>query len=1043
LVALAVLSAGVGRLAAFAEPDAPNADAARPAGAQPAGAAPDFRKEVEPIFARRCARCHGDDMQEGGLRLDRRESALRGGDSGPTIVPGKPAESELIRRITSQDEDVRMPPATEKDSPLPAEEVALLTAWIAKGASWPADPNSAPESRHWSFEPIRREAPPDVQAAEWTRTPLDRFVLKRLEEQNIAPSPEADRYTLIRRVYYDLLGLPPTVAEVDAFVDDPSPTAYEALVDRVLASPHFGERWGRDWLDKARYADSDGYEKDNPRLDAWRYRDWVIRAVNDDMPFDQFTIEQLAGDLLPDATARQLLATAFHRQTLTNTEGGTDQEQFRVEAVFDRVNTTGTVWLGLTVGCAQCHSHKYDPISQREYYQLFAFFNNGDETTTDVPISDAAVVEYQQRKRDYDAESARLKRELDARRSMLLGRLAAWEQGLSERLQRASAQGEPAVAYHRLHVESARSEGKAELRTLDDGSVLASGKAPAADTYTLLARADVRGVTGFRLTALADESLPGKGPGRASNGNFVLSELTVEAADSEKAEKWTPVPLGEGQADFAQDQFPQRNAVDGSERTGWAVAPRTGGEHHAIFLGGPPQQDAAKPLWLRIVLKQAHGETHTLGRFRIEAMTGNDPRIDVPERIQAVLAVANGERTDAQSNELLEYFASLDQEYRELSHALRRHEENPPSRPVMAVRVIRQRTKDPRTSHLLRRGDFLQPQAEVVPATLAVLPPLKPRRADGPTDRLDLARWLVDPANPLTPRVAVNQIWAKLFGRGLVATVDDFGSRGEKPTHPELLDWLAREYMERGWSRKALLRLILTSAVYRQSSHHRPELESIDPQNTLLGRQNRLRVEAEIVRDVHLSVAGLLARKIGGPSVFPPMPPDVAALSYANNFKWNTSEGLDRYRRGMYTFFKRTAPHPNLTTFDCPDSNTTTVVRSSSNTPLQALTTLNNELFTEAAQALMQRLLDHPAASDVERFTSAFRACVARPPAEAERASFMSVLAAGREWYAAHPDEARQAIGPYQPRGASVEEAAAWLAAVRVLTNMDEFITRE
>ncbi|MEE3220715.1 MAG: DUF1549 and DUF1553 domain-containing protein, partial [Planctomycetota bacterium] len=487
---------------------------------------------------------------------------------------------------------------------------------------------------------------------------IDFFVLARLETAGISPSPAADRHTLIKRLYCDLIGLPPEPAVVDAFVDDRSPQAYEMLVDRLLASAHFGERWGRHWLDKARYADSDGYEKDRPRPNAWRYRDWVIDAVNNDMPFDQFTIEQLAGDLLPSAAPMQHLATAFHRQTLTNTEGGADQEQFRVEAVFDRVETTGIAWLGMTVGCARCHSHKYDQISQHEYYRLFAFFNSGAESNTNVP------------------------------------------------------------------------KGK------DNGTA-----------------------------------------------------------------------------------------------------------------------------------KQE----------------------------------------------------------------------------MMSVRVISQR---PRKTHLLHRGDFLSPEGEVRPGTLATLHSFKSRLEEGPADRLDFSRWLVDSENPLTPRVTVNGVWKHLFGKGLVGTANDFGVRGEPPSHPRLLDWLAKTFTSQeggaAWSRKGLIKRIVMSASYRQSSHHRPALAETDPGNQLLYRQNRFRVEGEIVRDFYLTIGGLLSQKIGGPSVFPPMPPDIAALSYANNFKWNTSKGDDRYRRGMYTFFKRTAPHPNLTTFDCPDANTAKVKREISNTPLQSLALLNN-----------------------------------------------------------------------------------------------------
>jgi hypothetical protein len=706
--------------------------------------AADLARDVQPILAERCFNCHGPDKAEGGLRLNRREAAFAELDSGErAIVPGDVKGSELFRRIKSADPEQRMPP---KGEPLAADQIARIEKWINDGAKWAV---------HWAYRPIQAADPPNVKNKDWPRNEIDRFVLARLEEAGIEPSPEADRHTLIRRLYFDLIGIPPEPADIDAFVADKSPQAYEALVDRLLASQHFGERWGRHWLDKARYADSDGYEKDKPRANAWRYRDWVIDVINADMPFDQFTIEQLAGDLLSDATPMQRLATAFHRQTLTNTEGGADQEQFRVEATFDRVETTSTVWLGLTVGCARCHSHKYDQISQNEYYRLFAFFNSGGESNVNVP-------------RGKDA--------------------------------------------------------------------------------------------------------------------------------------------------------------------------------------GEPKQ------------------------------------------------------------------------------------------PMLSVRVISQR---PRKTRVLHRGDFLSPEGEVQPGTLATLHPFDSRAEKGSADRLDFAQWIVSKDNPLTPRVSVNEIWMHLFGKGLVGTANDFGVRGETPTHPKLLDWLGDRLVNLGWSRKEMIKLIVMSAAYRQSSHHRPELAELDPGNRLLHRQNRFRVEGEIVRDVYLAIGGLLSKKIGGPSVFPPMPPDIAALSYANNFKWNTSKGEDRYRRGMYTFFKRTAPHPNLTTFDCPDANTTKVKREISNSPLQPLTLLNNLTFVEASQALARRLLMAEFTDDSTRLEFGYRLCATQPPSTLAMKRFQSLLDKSRDWYKEHKEDASKLVGNYKPEKVEIEEAAAWVATSRILLNLDATITRE
>jgi mono/diheme cytochrome c family protein len=763
----------------------------------------DFDRDVRPIFASHCFKCHGPDKAKGGLRLNDRATVLGELESGErAVVPGKPEQSAVVTRVTSGDPDEQMPPKGER---LNAQDVETLRRWIAQGAQWQV---------HWSYRPIVRREPPEIKQKSWARGPIDAFVLERLESQGLSPSPEAERHTLLRRLYYDLIGLTPEPVDAKAFLEDESPGAYEALVDKLLSSPQFGERWGRHWLDKARYADSDGYEKDSPRPDAYRFRDWVIDAVNQDLPFDRFTVEQIAGDLLPEATTEQQIATAFHRQTLTNKEGGVDAEQFRVEAVFDRAETTGAVWLGLTVGCARCHTHKYDAITHKEYYQLFAFFNNADEV--DLPL----------------------------------------------------AASPEAVARHEKQLEQHQAKVK---------------------------------------------------------------ELEAKLATA--------------------------------------------------------QQPAAQ----------------------------NEPTQDSDKVSQA---------------ELKEHLAEL--------------KKTAPKPPTTPAPVIAQRTNDPRPTRVLRRGDFLQPTDPVSPGVLATLHPLRPRRSDAPPDRLDLAHWLVDPANPLTPRVAVNDIWLHLFGQGLVRTAEDFGVRGEKPTHPELLDWLADEYRRLGWSRKAMIKQIVMSATYRQASRHRPEVAERDAENRLLHRQNRFRVEGEIVRDVTLAASGLLSRKIGGPSVFPPMPADVAALSYANNFKWKTSDGEDRYRRGMYTFFKRTAPHPDLMTFDCPDSNGAVVKRSVSNSPLQALTTLNNEAFHEAAQALAKRVQQSKTtSSDAERLGYAFRLCVLREPSAEERASFANLLDRSRTWYGDNPEAAKKLVGRYQPDGVAPFEAAAWIATARVLLNMDEFLTRE
>ena len=963
-----------------------------------------------------------------------RAEALAGGDEGISIVKGVSAKSPLIHRVAGVDPDLRMPP---EGDPLSSTEISVLRAWIDQGLDWPAAADGGPiESRHWAYQPIIRRVPPHVKSEGRLRNPIDAFVLAKLVGLKLQPSPEADRYTLIRRLYLDLLGLPPSLKEIDAFVRDESPQAYDNLVDGLLKSPHFGERWGRHWLDLARYADSDGYEKDRSRPNAWRWRDWVIDAVNRDMPFDQFTIEQIAGDLLPNATPMQRLATAFHRQTLTNTEGGTDQEQFRVEACFDRAETTGTVWLGLTVGCARCHSHKYDQITQREYYRIFAFVNNGDDTNSTVPTSSAAVQKYEQDLAAYQQKLQGAEDMLAAARNKLAPELAAWEEDFAKQV---AAAAESPVTYHTLEFAKLEATSKSKFERQDDGSYLVTGGTPDKDKYTLWAKVPAADITGIRIETVPDDRLPGKGAGRAPNSNFVLSDVRVYFAGRMELNAEDVVKLASARSDFNQEKFPAAATIDGDKvKTGWAVSPKMG-EGHAIEVA------TEKPLsvtdgdpWIQIVLDQQYGGQHTIGRFRASVRTGSNPRDGVPQNILDLLAGEPGKRTPQQTASLLNWFATKHDSTKDLVTQVDALKKGAPKKPEMSVRVVTQRISNPRPTYVLRRGEFLEPIKDqtIIPTGLSVLPRLQARKAEAP-DRLDLAHWLVSDDNPLTPRVTVNHVWKHLFGEGLVRTVNDFGVRGEEPTHPELLDWLALEFRgPLGWSRKQLIRLIVTSATYRQTSVHRPELFEVDPNNRLLARQNRTRVEAEIVRDLSLSVSGLLSTKVAGPSVFPPLPPGVAEFSYAGNFKWNTSKGEDRYRRGMYTFFKRTSPHPNLTTFDCPDANTTSVKRQTSNTPLQALIMLNNQVYLEAARSFAKNLLALATESDDLRLGLAFRQCVSRPMTGTEATQFASLLNEARDWYADHPEDAKK-LGEEDSA-----ETAAWVATCRVMLNLDEFITR-
>jgi len=985
----------------------------------------DFSKDIQPIFAEHCTKCHGSERPKGGLDMTTREGMLKELKSGErSVVPGKPDQSELLRRLTTDDPDELMPPPDEGKK-LSAEQQTLLRKWISSGAEW---------SVHWAYRPLHKSDPPKVKDAGWIRNPADQFVLAQLETAGITPSPNADRYTLIRRLYYDLLGLPPDPREVDAFVNDRSSDAYGKVVDRLLSSPHFGERWGRHWLDKARYADSDGYEKDRPRLNAWRYRDWVINAINSDLPFDEFSAEQVAGDLLPSASSDQRLATAFNRQTLTNTEGGTDQEQWRVAAIMDRVETFGTVWLGLTSICARCHSHKYDQFTQKEYYELFAYFNNGDETNTSLPTSAAAMAKYEKDKAAHDEQVKTLKDRITARDQVLRKNLPAFEKQLHAQI--ATRKDSP-VKFHPLEDTSLRGPKGVVFKKQKDNSQLVTGANPAKAEYTLEFKTRLKNITGLKIEVLPDKSLAANGPGRTAHGNFVLNDVRVYAASEAKFDaKKHRLTLAGAKADYSQKDWPPKNAIDGkvdegTKGTGWAVASQFGKAHHLIVTFSKPiaLKDTTH---LQVVLDQQYGTQHTIGRFRITARTGQAPTDGIPENIVKLLNLDPAKRDAKQTDALLAFSRGRDAEAKKLATQMAKLTKAAPKAPLMIVRVISQRTKNPRTTHFLDRGEFKQPKAKVTPGTPGTLPPVKHRTDTG--DRLDLARWLIDDRNPLTPRVTVNHLWANLFGTGLVRTPNDFGVRGEAPTHPKLIDWLAGELIQRKWSRKAMIKLIVTSATYRQSSLHRPELRERDPDNKLLHRQNRFRVEAEIIRDLHLAASGLLTDKIGGPSVFPPLPTGVAALSYANNLKWNTSKNEDRYRRGMYTFFKRTSPHPNLTTFDCPDSNVTCVKRGRSNTPLAALATLNNTVFAEAAKAMAKRVIKEKS-GDADRIERCFRLCVARPPTSDEHTAFAGLLKSAREYYRSHEPEAKTYNGD--------PEASAWAATARIMLNMDEFITRD
>jgi mono/diheme cytochrome c family protein len=900
---------------------------------EPAQPTVDFKTDIAPILSAHCTKCHGAEKQESGLRLDRRASALRGGDSGVAIVAGKSAESELLHRIKTEDADERMPPA-DAGRGLTADEIALVTKWIDAGAVWPEEAADAerPVSKHWAYQPIGEAKPPRVKRQGWNRSPIDAFILSRLNAEKIEPSPEASRETLLRRLYLDLTGLLPTPEERAEFLADKSPKAYERLVDRLLASPHFGERWGRHWLDLARYGDSNGYELDIVRPNAWRYRDWVIKSLNDDMPYDRFVVEQLAGDLLATPSHETKLATGFHRMTIKNTESGINSEDYRNREMVDRVNTTGAALMGITLGCAQCHSHKYDPISQQEYYQFYAFFNNIEEVEIDIDGTAAEREAYRQALGVY------------------------FEKWLA--LQ----------ARQRMIDELVKRGADSTLKAIESSLQKA--------TKQLQAQRDLKakGLAAWKKETSADDQ------------RLLQAPAQVTAAISSKKKP-----------KISNDKALER------------------------YLASLPV--ISEKLETRIKTPRGYAEL-----------------LEESAEVKDALCVLTDERTDEQKKIIEKYYSTLPAKQDEIRDALRLLVTEERYLPDPQILALQEDTESPRETHVLLRGDFKQKGAQVDPATPEVLPALKVR--SGNADRLDLAQWLVSAEHPLTARVAVNHVWAHLFGRGIVATVDDFGVQGDRPTHPELLDWLAGEFRRNGWSRKQLIRTIVLSSAYRQTSAHRSDLAERDPLNMLVARQGRFRVEAEIVRDLFLAASGLLDRTLGGATVYPTIPDSVRDIAYKYQLIWPTSAAPDCYRRGMYIHFRRSNPYPSLMVFDAPEGTLCTAARNRSNTPLQALTTLNDPVFLENAQVLGRRVMAE-GPKDVEgRAAWLFAACLARSPSEKESAVLVKLFEAERKAYR-HDQESAKELTGHVASNADPAEVAAWIATARAVMNLDEFVTRE
>ena len=999
----------------------------------------DFARDIQPIFQQYCYECHGPEKGQAGLQLHSPDLIYLGGDSGAIYSPGKSAESELIRRVLAVSPDDRMP---RDAAPLPPAAIALLRAWIDQGAVMPASSpaaSAAPTRKHWAY--VRPERPdlPSVGRAGWARNPIDRFVLARLERERLSPSRDADASTLLRRVTLDLTGLPPTPAELDAFLADTSGDAYEKVVDRLLASPRYGERWARPWLDLSRYADTNGHEKDS-RREIWKYRDWVIDALNRDMPFDRFTIEQIAGDMLPNPTTEQKIASGFHRNAMTNEEGGVDPDESLYEVLVDRVNTTSTVWLGTTLGCAQCHSHKYDPLSQKDYYRMLAFFANteyetrvaGDGTRFSEARLDLATPEQEQARARVQADIDRLDRDLRTVTPAFREEQTKWEESMR------AAEGQWAA----IAAREAAATGGAVLAVLPDGSVLASGPNPALTSYTVTAETTRQGITGVRIEALPDPSLPRGGPGRDGYGHFRVTGIQVAVAPATRS----PGPSGPGtspqpvllktlKVDDSAYAFQPADligpvevlATTGDRKGGsWAINAMRDTERvarHGVVAADRP---FGFPEGTRLTVRLHHLDGtigQGMGRLRLSVTTAADPLVgaDVPARLRPVLGLAADKRSAAQASELAAFFRPMAPVLKPTRDALAAARKALADLQIPSTLVMKEKPSFERPSYEVRvRGAFTSRGDRVYAGTPAALHPM---RDDQPVNRLGLARWLVDERNPLVARVTVNRLWEQTFGRGLVETAEDFGSQGAPPSHPELLDWLATEFMAKGWSQKAMLRLIVTSSTYRQSSVVTPPLLERDPYNRLLARGPRFRMEAEMVRDTQLAASGLLSGKMYGPGVFPLQPPGIWNQPYSSD-KWTTSGGEDRYRRSLYSFWRRTSPYPSAMTFDATSREFCTVRRVRTNTPLQALTLLNDPASFEAARALAGRMM--AAGADARA-----------------RVAFGVKLVLAR---AARPAEIDRLVALYQAerrRDVTRPDLAAWTIVANVLLNLDEAVTKE
>ncbi|MFM2003750.1 MAG: hypothetical protein RI963_3176 [Planctomycetota bacterium] len=1016
-----------------------------------------FNRDIRPILSDNCFYCHGPDKnkREAELRLDSHEGLHGTGGEPGALIPGKPDDSPMLHRILSTDPDEQMPPP-ETGKSLTPEQVALIRRWIAEGADFQG---------HWSFlprdlsatDPAESKGPSEgehneQQAVDRQMTArIDALVAQGLQSQKLSPAPEADRVTLLRRLHFDLTGLPPSEAEVEAFVNDTSPDAYASLVDRLLASPHYGERMAMWWLDLVRYADTVGYHGDQ-EMSVSPFRDYVIASFNANKPFDQFTIEQLAGDLLPDATREQRIASGYNRLGMMSAEGGVQDKEYLAKYMSERVrNATGT-WLGITLGCAECHDHKFDPFSAKDFYRFGAFFADIKERGLYSgahadgnwgPFIKVPTPDQEARRDQFDAELKVARDELQKTTPELLAEFAAWEAGQ--------------VMWETLRPESIISLEGVTLKPQPDGSILASGKNPATDSYLLTIGKLPPKVTAFRLEVLPDDSFPRRGPGRAGNGNFVLSEFVVHHRPA--AGETLPVALQNPSATYEQTgaitdnpygKWPIAAALDGDakgRKWGWAVMEQVGQPHAAVFetasdLTLADGDSVSIGLWQNLDNPQ-----HTIGRFRLSVTTAPRPvkiSDSIPPAIRAILEIAKGQRTEAQTSELLAHYRTIAPILEPQRKKVAELEKARGELEAAMVSTLVTEQVEPRMVRVLARGNWMDESGEVVQPAFPEVLALAPTPADRRLTRIDLARWITDPAHPLTSRVLANRLWKNLFGAGLSAKLDDLGAQGEWPSHPQLLDELAQWMVDSNWDLKRWIRSVVMSRTYRQSSLASPEARQIDPYNRLLARQARFRLDAEFVRDNALSISGLLVNKLGGKSVRPYQPPGYWAYLNFPQREWQNGSGEELYRRGLYTHWQRQYLHPSLLVFDAPSREECTAERARSNTPLQSLVLLNDPSYVEAARAFAEVVL-RAEGDDSRKLDLAFRRALSRPITPEESELLTKLLQSQIDHYRQHPEAAKELLTTgARPSATDIDPVvlAGWTTVARAILNLHEVISR-